>query len=278
MHVVRFANKMSWVIEKGLHVWRRVFPWQWLRGDYPTWSEAKARATQSDGAAHLRRVCRATREVIEGRAAWDRDGVAFREPAVHAPLLAALRRAAERRDLRLDLLDFGGGLGSAWRQHRAALADLRQVQWRVVELPALVEAGRRDFADEVLSFHDSLEAAMDTGLSQAMLVSGVLPYLQHPQEPLIWAAGKGLGDVIVDRTPFVISGGERITVQHTPPELGGGSHPCRLFSRDSFMGPWSEGYELVDEWIVPFDRIDPRVEYRGFHFRRREDTSRRPGP
>lgn len=261
--------------------WRRAVrgpDWQWLRGDYAAWAEARASATQADGAAHLQRVWRAAREVVEGRAAWDRDGVAFPEPEVHAPLLASLRRIAECRDGRLDLVDFGGGLGSGWRQHKAALADLRQVRWRVVELPDVVAVGTRDFSGEVLSFHESLDAAARVGLPDAILLSSVLPYLEHPQEPLIWAAGKGLGDVIVDRTPFVLDGGERITVQHTPPLLGGGSHPCRLFSRASFLGAWSQNYELVAEWTVPFDRIDPTVEHRGFHFRRRGGGDRRAEP
>ncbi|MDQ5979928.1 MAG: hypothetical protein QG602_2903, partial [Verrucomicrobiota bacterium] len=177
-----------------------------------------------------------------------------------------------------DLVDFGGGLGSGWRQHKAALADLRQVRWRVVELPEVVTVGTRDFADAVLSFHESLEAAVGVGRPDAILLSSVLPYLEHPQEPLAWAAGQGFVDVIVDRTPFVISGAERITVQHTPPALGGGSHPCRIFSRTSFFGAWSQNYERVAEWTVPFDRIDPSVEHRGFHFRRRSDDNRRTEP
>jgi len=269
---------MSWLTYMSMRLWRRIFPWQWLRGDYASWAEARACATQADGAAHLRRVCQAAREVTEGRAAWDRDGVAFAEPDVHVPLLAALRRIAERSDGRLDLVDFGGGLGSGWRQHKAALADLKQVRWRVVELPEVVAVGTRDFADTVLSFHDSLEAAMGANVPNAILLSSVLPYLERPQEPLAWAASKGFGDVIVDRTPFVVSGGERIAVQHTPPSLGGGSHPCRIFSRASFLGAWSQDYELVAEWTVPFDRIDPSVEHRGFHFRRRGDDNRRAEP
>lgn len=261
---------MKRIFQRARFIWRRLFPWQWLHGDYADWAQARKKTSHADGAAQLARVRHAAREVVAGRAAWDRDGVVFMEPAVHAPLLAALRRAAAAHGRRLDLVDFGGGLGCTWRQHQAALSELQDVRWRVVERPALAAVGAAEFAAAGLSFHASLEEAMQRGKPDVVLLSSVLAYLEKPEALLASLKGQAIDDIIVDRTPFVAAARDRIVVQRTPPELGGGSHPCRLFSRSSFVAGWMPNYELVDEWPVTFDRIDG-IEYQGFHFRRRQN-------
>ncbi len=252
--------------------WRERFGWQWFRGDYATWADARARATADDGGAQLARVRAAVRDVRSGRAAWDRDGVAFSTPAVHAPLVAALRAGAAAHGGRLDVVDFGGGLGSTWWQHRAALADFSPARWRVVERSGLVAAGRDEFTAPPLEFYESLADALETGPAATILLSSVLPYVEKPYELLAEVARAGFAEVILDRTPFIAGATDRIVVQHTPPALGGGSHPCRLFARARIIAALAPAYALVADWPVPFDQVDPRVDYRGLHFRRRPSS------
>jgi len=191
---------------------------------------------------------------------------------MHAPLLAALR-AAGRTHGGLDLVDFGGGLGSLWWQHRSGLGGIECRSWRVVELPELVAAGTNEFSAAPLGFYSSLEAACAPGPAGVILLSSVLPYVEDPGGLLREIAARGFADVIIDRTPVVGGEDDRIVVQHTPPELGGGSHPCRLFARGSLLAAFAEQYELAAEWPVPFDQVDPDVDYRGFHLRRRSPAS-----
>ncbi len=59
----------------------------------------------------------ATRKVVAGEAVYERDSVVFDHLEYAWPLLACLLQiAAERRSLRV--IDFGGSLGSSWRQNR----------------------------------------------------------------------------------------------------------------------------------------------------------------
>lgn len=249
--------------------WRQRFRWRWFRGEYADWAAARRQASAADGAAALSRVCTAARAVRRGDAAWDRDGVTFADAWMHAPLLAALREAAHGQGGRLDLVDFGGGLGSIWWQHRSGLDGIECRSWRVVELPELAAVGTKEFTAAPLSFYSSLEAAFAPGPARVVLLSSVLPYMEDPSGLLRDIVARGFADVIIDRTPVIAGERDRIVVQHTPPELGGGSHPCRLFARRSLLAALAEQYELAAEWPVPFDQVDPAVDYRGFHFRRR---------
>lgn len=247
-------------------LWRRWFGWRWLRGDYETWEAAVIAAGVTSSKAD--RVVAAARAVRDGRAAWERDGVTFAAAVPHPPLLAALQAAAEGG--RLEVVDFGGALGSAWRQHRAWLPAA--AAWRVVEVPALVEAGRREFADVTLSFHATVDEAVAAGKPTVLLCSSVLQYLPDPGVLLATEAARGWGDVILDRTALDPAGRGRICVQHTPAELGGGCMACRLFTREELFAPFARDYELAADWPVAFDAVDGTADYRGFHFRRRADS------
>ncbi|MFA5057394.1 MAG: methyltransferase, TIGR04325 family [Opitutaceae bacterium] len=248
--------------------WRHQFGWRWFRGNYATWSEARAASAGYDDAAVLDRMLGAARAVRSGRVAWDRDGATFAEPAVHAPLLAALRTVAAAQGGRLELVDFGGALGSTWWQYRPSLAGLATVRWRVVEQPHVAAAGRREFADTVLSFHDSLDDALAGAAPAAILLSSVLPYVEAPHALVADVLRRGFKHLIIDRTAFVTKGSERLAIQRVPPALGGGSYPCWLFERRSLLAPVEQGYRLAAEW-PGFDDFGPGVAFRGFLYERK---------
>ncbi|MEY2878668.1 MAG: hypothetical protein RLZZ15_1048 [Verrucomicrobiota bacterium] len=238
---------------------RRVFT-----GDYATWADARAASAGYDDGAVLQKVIAATREVAAGRALWERDGVAFTAPETNAPLLAALRAIAAAEGGRLELVDFGGALGSTWWQHRAALRDLASVRWRVVEQPHFVAAGR-EFADGTVSFHATLRDALGAGPASTLLCSGVLQYLEQPAAVLVEAAEAGLRHVIFDRVSFATDDRERLAVQRPPADLGG-AYPCRLFDRAGLLGPLGPRYRVVSEWTALDDY--PGATFRGLHLTR----------
>ncbi|MBI5771730.1 MAG: methyltransferase, TIGR04325 family [Verrucomicrobia bacterium] len=239
---------------------RRVFS-----GDYGTWAAARAASRGYDDQAVLQKVVAATREVAAGRALWERDGVAFQNPGFNEPLLAALKEIAVSAGDRLDVVDFGGALGSTWWQHRPALRGISPLRWRVVEQPHFVQAGA-EFADGVISFHATLREAAASEPRTAVLFSGVLQYLEDPAALLEEAMGLGFHHLLVDRTSFAPDGTERIVVQQPPAPLGG-AYPCRLFDRERWLALLAPRYAVRAEWVALDDY--PGVDFRGFHLTRK---------
>lgn len=240
----------------------------WLGGDYATWADARAASDGYDSPGEMERYLAAARAVEAGGAAWERDAAVFTAPAVHAPLLETLRTIARRQGGSLDVVDFGGGFGSVWRQHRAALADIT-VNWRVIDQPAWVAAGQREFANSILSFHASLADAARDPSRQVLLLSSVLQYLEAPCELLAEMLSRGFADVMVDRIPLWEKGRDRLAVQRTPAEFGGGSYPCWVFDRASLLAALQKNHRLVREW-EGFDDLAVWARYRGFYFTRAE--------
>lgn len=217
-----------------------------MYGNYATWQDAARDSDGYDSGVILDRVRRSLAEVRDGRAAFERDGCTFDRIHHSHPLLAALLYGAALRNNTLDVLDFGGSLGSSYFQCRKFLAPVSRVRWTVVEQPAFSEVGRREFQTDQLRFSD-LQTALAEG-PRVLLLLSVLQFLPDPAAIVAELRTCDYDAIVVDRTPMWRHP-TRITVQHVPAEIYGTPvrYPARIFSRDELVDLF-DGYELASEF------------------------------
>lgn len=237
-------------------------------GDFRSWAEARAASTGYDSTEILERVCAAAREVQAGRAAYERDGVAFAEPAVVWPVIAGLLRAAAKTQGSLRVLDFGGSLGSLYFQHRTLLRGFREVRWAVVEQPMFVSAGRAEFTTDELSFHADLASAVRDCAPTVALLSGVINWIEEPHAILDAIARERFDSVLMDRTALTRGARDRLAVQVVPARIGRASYPTWLLTRDGIVRHFAADYDLLAEFPAQ-DTATADAEFRGFCFERR---------
>ncbi len=188
------------------------------------------------------------------------------------PLIAILLRAALENNGSLNVLDFGGALGSSYFQCRDFLAQVLPLRWRVVEQLKYVECGRREFDNDILGFFDSIAAAAQAARPQVILASGVLQYMPDPDLILGHFAQTGADYIVIDRTPFTLSGKQIISVQTVPESINRSSYPLWLFNEDQLKAPLMDSYKE----IANFDAVDGtlgigslRACFRGMVFQNR---------
>lgn len=221
----------------------------------------------------LARVEAATRAVLQGQAVAERDGRALQVLPAPGPALPALLLAS--RQPLFKIIDFGGGLASHWLAWRPWL-QVNQHQWHIVEQPSFVEAGQRLFhRHSVVAFHSHLDAALGACPEpDAILASSVLPYLEDPHRSFSEFLSARPRWIIVDRTPFLDTGTDHLSLQINPRRNGGRRYPCWLFALNAFRDEAAiAGYESVLEWPGSdgVHRADGRrVSYRGFALRRKD--------
>jgi putative methyltransferase (TIGR04325 family) len=227
-------------------------------GDYATWNEAVAAAGGWARDEILDKVEAAVAKVERGEAAAERDSSTFDEVQYSFPVMAALARAAAERGGSLSVLDFGGALGSSYRQFRAFCgASMPQVRWSVVEQEGFVQRGRARFQTEHLRFHSTPEEAAAESPPDVVLLSSVLQYLDDPYAMLERLGRAGSRHLVIDRTPLSSGAADRITVQRVPPRIYRASYACRVFSyarlREALAGwrfladfPSDDGWASVD--------------------------------
>ena len=220
----------------------------YFSGRYDDWASASKSAIGYDDELILEKVKQATREVIAGRAAFERDSVLFNEVQHSFPLLAGLLRAAAENEGQLSVLDFGGSLGSSYFQCRNFLSVLGSLSWNVVEQPHYVRCGRESIESEQLKFFFTIDEALRENKPNVALLSSVLQYLPEPYSILSELLQSGIDYLIIDRTPFSNTLHDAITVQHVPPSIYPASYPCRVFSKQEFIRRVSGQYDIITEF------------------------------
>lgn len=228
---------------------------RWLRGlrgggitfsgDYADWSEARAHSGGYDATEILAKVLDSTLAVKRGEAAYERDSVLFQNPEYVWPLLAALMWAAARDRGRLDVLDFGGSLGSKYFQHRPFLQDLPEVRWNIVEQPSYVECGQAHVADKTLRFYENIATCLAENAPNVILLSSVLQYLPDPYAALDDLRGIGAKVMLIERTPVASIAKDRLLVQSVPPTIYAASYPVRVFAGERLEERLAHGWHTL---------------------------------
>jgi len=214
-------------------------------GTYPAWEDARRASSGYDASDILAQTRAAILQVKNGTAVFERDGLLLPEPEPPLPLLAWLQRIALENHGRLHVLDFGGSLGSTYFQCREFLAALDRLRWSVVEQPAHVACGRREFADDRLSFHANLDDALQAEQPDVLLLSCVLAYLPNPAAFLADALARNVRHVILDRTFFHSGPHPRLTVQQVPAWIYPASYPAWFLTETGLQDIFSPRYECL---------------------------------
>jgi putative methyltransferase (TIGR04325 family) len=206
-----------------------------LRGNYSSWSEAVHASTGYDSDVILQKTKDALVKVKIGEAVYERDSVLFDEIQYSWPLLAGLMWAAARSGGRLNVLDFGGSLGSTYFQNHAFLKQLPDVRWSVIEQAEYIRVGKEFFEDDILRFYPTIDDYSAENTPDVVVLSSVLQYLENPYEILSRLLELRSDCIILDRTPFWEGGEDHICVQHVPASIYPASYPIWIFSKNRFL-------------------------------------------
>ncbi len=211
----------------------------------------------------LAKVLEATLKVKCGEAAYERDSVLFDEIEYSWPVLSGLMWVAARNGGRLNVLDFGGALGSSYFQNRKFLQSLPDVRWNVVEQPHYVDAGRKNIQDDQLRFYLTIEECLSETHPNVVLLSSVLQYLKTPFDIILRLSDADANYLIINRTPFSGQAEDKVLVQRVPESIYPASYPMHVFSQPEFM------HRLESDWRLIASDISPEGEVRssiGFYF------------
>jgi len=249
-------------------------PYNMWTGNYTSWKEAARNSESYDLPVILEKVKKATLAVKNGEAAYERDSVLFSKAAYNWPLVSILLKIAQENHNAINLIDFGGSLGSSYFQNRNFLNKLSRFNWMVVEQDHFVSVGNEHIEDAVLRFSSDLQKAKDRSGANTLLLSSVLQYLEKPYEFLDGLESDPFEYLVVDRTIFVDLPEDRITVQSVPEEIYKASYPCWMLSRSKFLEYMDKQYNLhIDFDPYPgltIDLGDARGFCEGFFFQRKK--------
>lgn len=218
-------------------------------GDFISW-EAAYQAVERNGFPGgynsqdiLSRCAAAVQQVLNGEAAFERDGVAFAQFEFRKSLVAAMLYAADRMSSKLRILDFGGALGSTYFQNHEVLELFSiKLAYNIVAQDIFVEYGRKHIPQ--ISFYNSI-AEVPLPLDM-IIISASVNYTDSPYSYLESLLSLNVPYFIVDRTMFNLEEKDRIVLENVPENIYRAIYPCWLLNQQKFLDLFNRyGYHTV---------------------------------
>ena len=232
-------------------------------GTFDSWESASKQSSGYQQDDILAKTRDALQQVKTGKAIYERDTILFDKKEYPFPLLTFLLRDALQLQRPLNVLDFGGSLGSTYFQVRDFLTAGNCASWNIVEQPHYIDCGRQFFEDDVLKFFYSIRECIKSTAIDFVILSSVVQYLPDPHGFLNELVTFGFPTILVDRTAFINAPSDRLTIQRVWPSVYEGSYPAWFFNEERFLSHFTRDYQLnasfgpyvTDEAIIKIDQL-----------------------
>jgi putative methyltransferase (TIGR04325 family) len=240
-------------------------------GNFSNWQAAQKLTGGYDSDLIIEKVKNSALKVKNGEAVYERDSVIFDKTEYFWPLLANLLWIASQNNNSLNLIDFGGALGTSYFQNFSFLKHLNELSWNIVEQKKFFEYGQKLFSNKNLHFYETISKCLKEQNANTILLSGVLQYLEYPYEFLKQV--NKFSFIIIDRMPL-FENDDRIVIQKVPPKIYDASYPCWILNQKKFVDFFTNdlNFELIagfDSHIgTIIDLEDSQATYKGFIFKK----------
>lgn len=242
-------------------------------GDYKSFEDAEKASKMHniaggyDADAIFNKVKESTLKVINGEAVFERDSFLFYNKQINYNLMMYLYKLCIKDD-RLNVLDFGGALGSTYWQHRSELNEIN-AKWTITEQGHFVAYGHENLETENLKFASNNDLENQWQEFNVLLCSSSLQYIKDADSLINFFCEKGIKNIIIERTP--VSNHKRFWIETVHEPIYEAVYPCCVFEEQDFINKFtSRGYKLVDSWksLVDGDVETDKgiVEFKSFVF------------
>lgn len=244
------------------------------KGKYPSWAAAQKQCVGYDADIIFEKAKRSILEVRNGNAVYERDTVVFDKIEYSWQVLAGLMMVAANHEGKLNVIDFGGALGSSYFQNRRFLNELKFVQWNIVEQAHFVKFGQQELATDCLRFYSSIQECFENTQPNVLLLSNVIQYIESYKEVLDVVNNTNVDYVIIDMLPIDMEltfEDASICVQRVSPQIYEASYPCRIF-RENLISQLLTKYKEIESFENSLQIYvnTHEVKYQGFIFKRND--------
>jgi putative methyltransferase (TIGR04325 family) len=240
-------------------------------GNYNSWDQAISSCYGYGAPNILLKIDQAAEQVASGQVAWERDSVVFNQVQQSWPVLCALLWSYSLSN-KLNILDFGGSLGTSYYQNQKYLKHLPFI-WNIVEQSHYVSLGRRKYQTDQLYFWENIQSCVDNHSPNVFLASASLQYYPDPTALLVELTKCAFDVLVFDRVQVFAGDKNRLTRQVVPEQVYRASYPCWIMHEHFLVQQLREHYDLVSEFDSYSPNnifIDGKIESwsKGYIFRR----------
>ena len=233
-------------------------------GNYNSWLKAKKKSLGYDDENIFNKSKDSFLKVINGKAKYERDSVAFYSNNINYPLIELLNFIQNKSKKTLNVLDFGGSFGSTYFQNLIFLRNHNKFNWLVVEQKHVVDYIKNFKLNRNLFFFPSIQDCFKKKKPDIVLFSGVLQYLSNPFSYINFLLRKKIKHFLILRTPFQ-KNKVSIKIQVIPDHIFKATLPLRVFNENKFMKYFKYNNYFIKDNFFRNEIID-NIEFKNFLF------------
>lgn len=241
-------------------------------GVFDDWESALGKCTGYDANEIFEKVMASAIAVRDGKACYERDSVLFYETKYNYPLVLHICGIAKEYANQINIIDWGGSLGSAYFQNRKLLQVFNiTYKWTVIEQEHFVAFGKNNLCDQHLGFEYNLQMVRNIEKYNCIIFGSVLQYINFSDELLEQVVKLMIPYIIIERTP--LGDKDYYLVERVKEPIYEASYPLHVLNREKLYTFLSKhGYTLIDEWETDYDspiKIKADIiKYRSYVFKR----------
>ncbi len=214
---------------------------------FSNWQDATIKCLDYDAEAVVKTFAKAATAVEHGEAIFEQDGRTYHRFSNNTHLIAALSHVSTKEG-HFQVLDFGGALGSMYRQHRFFLARFNDFIWCVVDQECFVRTGSLLFSTKKLKFENTISDAVSRYKPNIAVMSSALQRLESPFDVLNEVAALDIPYLFIDRTPVNACNEDRITRGRLTFKNSSATFPAWQFSEAAFKAALQQKYRIINEF------------------------------
>lgn len=172
------------------------------------------------------------RELESGNGRFQRDGRIFYKEEYSQPLLLGLFLLLQNyKFIKLNILDFGGGLRTTYDQHKKYFTD--KINWNIIERSEIVDYAINNNKYKNLFYYKNIKYYSNININTDLIfLSASLQYCKNPFSILEELIALNAKIIVIDRISISINDeDEYLMIENVPKYIYNASYPIWIFNK-----------------------------------------------
>ena len=217
-------------------------------GPYKSWKIAESKSVGYDSDEILEKVKKSAEIIKKTRVGFERDSIIYLEEEFDENLLEILYSYSTQKDKVIQILDYGGSLGSLYYKYKEKINN--NFIWSIIEQKNYVDEGIKNFQNSELNFFYNIEEYKNNHCIDIVLISSSLQYLKNYKEIMLKLISLNPGYIVILKTPFSVKYTDEVYIQKPLKHIYKSTYPSWIFSYSLFLSIINPDYELKKRIVV----------------------------
>ena len=216
---------------------------KYFSGPYKEWSVASKNSTGYNSDEIFNKVKSSLLLIKKIKKGYERDSVIIFEEDHDNELLDLINSLSNKENTKINILDFGGSLGSLYFRHKKYIKHV--FCWSIIEQPKYVEEGISNFQNSELKFFYNIKALNENYKPDILIISSVLQYIENYREILDDLIKLNPKYILILKTPLNNKPNNEIYIQKPAKHIYKSNYPSWVFSNDNVLKIIEKKYKLI---------------------------------